>query len=305
MNVIIRNKAPGRSPKIGLALSGGGLRGAAHIGVLKALTRSDIPIHLLSGTSAGAVIAAMFACGYSPYDMEKMCASLQLPRLIDLNVKMGDLIRYGVKLLLTGQFKVWSVLPQGLLKGRKAERFLMDIFGSRTLRQTRYPVAITAVDVYTSETVFFTTPLAGLPSLPNTRFIHNTPLYEAVRASIAVPGIFFPKMYRNMMLVDGAVKDNLPTDVLHYMGADVIIAVDLSYDGQANYEIKTIGEILSQCLDIMGREITILKSEHFANITIRPDLTGITGKDPHQLLACIKQGERAGWQAVEAIKAFL
>ena len=305
MNVTIKNKVSGRSPKIGLALSGGGLRGAAHIGVLKALTRSDIPIHMVSGTSAGAVIAAMFACGYSPYDMEKMCANLQLPQLIDLNVKMGDLIRYGVKLLLTGQFKVWSVLPKGLLKGEKAERFLMGIFGSRTMRQTGHPVAIPAVDVYTGNTIFFTTPQAGLPSLPNTRFIHTAPLYEAVRASIAVPGIFFPKMYRNMMLVDGGVKDNLPTDALHYMGADVIIAVDLSYDGQANYEIKTIGEILSQCLDIMGREITILKSERFAHVTIRPDLTGINGKNPRQLPACIKQGEQAGWRAVEAIKVLL
>lgn len=305
MRVIIRNKASNRIPRIGLALSGGGLRGAAHIGVLKALTRSNIPIHMLSGTSAGAVIAAMFACGYAPYDMEKMCASLQLPRLIDLHIKMGDLIRYGVKLLLTGQFKVWSVLPKGLIKGEKAERFLMDIFGSRTLRQTKYPVAIPAVDVYTSDTVFFTTPQAGMPALANTRFIHNAPLYEAVRASIAVPGIFFPKMYRNMMLVDGAVKDNLPTDVLHYMGADVIIAVDLSYDGQANHEIRTIGEILSQCLDIMGREITILKSERFANVTIRPDLTNITGKNPRQLPLCIQRGEQAGWEAVKAIKALL
>lgn len=306
MNLTVRYKKTfDHSPKVGVALSGGGLRGAAHIGVLKTLFQANIPIHFIAGTSAGAVVAAMFACGYPPYEIEKMSYELPLPHLIDLNVKMSDLIRYGVKWLLTGKFKTWSVLPKGLVKGEKVERFLMDILGSRTFRQTRIPLAIPAVDVYTSDTVFFTTPQPGLPTIPHTRFIHNAAVYEAVRASIAIPGIFFPKIFRNMLLVDGGVKDNVPTDVLHYLGAEIIIAIDLSYDGQPNYEIQTIGEILSQCLDIMRREINLLKSERYADFIIRPDFSGLSSKSLRQIPVCVKRGEQAGWKAVNDIKAVL
>lgn len=113
---------------------------------------------------------------------------------------------------------------------------------------------------------------------------------------------FTPKKYRSMTLVDGAVKNNLPTDILRHMGADIVIGVDLGYDGQANYDIKTVGEILIQCIEIMSREVTLLKSEQCANLIIRPNTSNLNVKDLKQAVVCIGRGEQAALEKLAEIK---
>lgn len=116
---------------------------------------------------------------------------------------------------------------------------------------------------------------------------------------------FTPKKYRSMTLVDGAVKNNLPTDILRHMGADIVIGVDLGYDGQANYDIKTVGEILIQCIEIMSREVTLLKAEQCADIIIRPSTADIHFKDLKQATVCIGRGEQAAHEKLAEIKAIV
>ena len=288
--------------KIGVALSGGGIRGTAHIGVLKVLVENNIPIDLISGTSAGAIVASMYACGYTPQEMETMMQKLKMNEFIDLNVTVSDLFKHGMKWLYNGMFRFWSVLPTGLIKGDKIENFFYSLWQDRTVRDTDIPLAITAVDLNSADTIFFTSPVFNSRAILNARFYHNTSLTDAVRASISIPGIFFPKKYRSMTLVDGAVKNNLPTDILRHMGADVVIGVDLGYDGQANYDIKTVGEILIQCIEIMSREVTLLKSEQYADIIIRPNTFDISIKDMKQALLCIGRGEQAAREKLIDIK---
>jgi len=288
--------------KIGVALSGGGIRGTAHIGVLKVLVENNIPIDLISGTSAGAIVATMYACGYTPLQMQMMIQKLKMNEFIDLNVTVSDLFKHGLKWLYSGMFRFWSVLPTGLIKGDKIEQYFYSLWQERTVRDTDIPVAITAVDLNSADTIFFTSPVVNSRAILNARYYHNTSLTEAVRASISIPGIFFPKKYRSMTLVDGAVKNNLPTDILHHMGADVVIGVDLGYDGQANYDIKTVGEILIQCIEIMSREVTLLKSEQYADIIIRPNTSDINLKDMKQALTCIGRGEQAAREKLVEIK---
>jgi len=288
--------------KVGVALSGGGIRGTAHIGVLKVLVENDIPIDLISGTSAGAIVASMYACGYTPLEMQIMVQKLKMNEFIDLNVTVSDLVKHGMKWLYTGMFRFWSVLPTGLIKGDKIEQYFHSLWQERTVRDTTIPVAITAVDLNSADTIFFTSPVFNSRAILNARYYHNTSLTDAVRASISIPGIFFPKKYRSMTLVDGAVKNNLPTDILRHMGADVVIGVDLGYDGQANYDIKTVGEILIQCIEIMSREVTLLKSEQCADIIIRPNTFDINFKDLKQALVCIGRGEQATREKLAEIK---
>ena len=202
--------------------------------------------------------------------MQTIAESLDVSKLIDLKVTVGDLFKHGVKWLFSGKSRFWSVLPAGLVKGEKIEDYLTGLWQRRTVRDTQIPLAVTAVDINSGDTVFFVTPIAGQRAILNARYYNNCLLSEAVRASISIPGIFSPKKFRGMTLVDGAVKNNLPTDILHHMGADVIIAVDLGYSGQPNHDIKTVAEILIQCIDIMNREVTLLKGEQYANIVIRP-----------------------------------
>lgn len=298
----VNGREPGRRPKIGVALSGGGVKGTAHIGVLKVLAENKIPIDMIAGTSAGAVIATMYACGYKPSQMQTMAESLNVTELIDLKVTVGDLFKHGMKWLFSGKFRFWSVLPTGLVKGDKIERYLTGLWQQRTMQDTLIPLAVTAVDIHSGDTVFFTTPLPRHRIILNARYYHNTLLSEAVRASISVPGIFFPKKYRNMALVDGAVKNNLPADILHHMGADAIIAVDLGYSGQPNQSIKTVGEIVLQCIDIMGREVTLLKGEQYANLVIRPEIHDINFRDTRQITLCIGRGAQATWLHIPEIR---
>lgn len=291
--------------KVGLALSGGGIRGTAHIGVIKALLENNVPINFISGTSAGAIVAAMFACGYTPRQMEKIIEQIDLQKLIDLKVTVPDLIKHGAKWMMSGMFRFWSVLPAGLIKGDKIEHYLGQFWKNRTVRDTQIPIAITAVDINSADTVFFTTPIPGSRAILNARYYHNTLLTEAVRSSISIPGIFFPKKYRGMTLVDGAVKNNLPTDILRHMGAEIVIAVDLGYAGQENYDIKSVGEILVQCIEIMGREVTLLKAEQYADVIIRPAVSDIDFKDIIKAPKCIKRGEQATMENMNAIKLLL
>ncbi|MDL2280971.1 patatin-like phospholipase family protein [Selenomonadales bacterium OttesenSCG-928-I06] len=300
-----QRKLPKRKPKVGLALSGGGIRGTAHIGVLKALTENNIPIDMISGTSAGSIVASLYASGYSAYQMKSYLETINFQNLIDLKVNTGDLFKQGVKWVLSGKLQIWSSLPTGIIKGDKIENFLMNMLQNRTVRNTKIPLAITAVDINSADTIFFTSPISHNRSILNARFYHNAYLYEAVRASISIPGVFFPKKYRNMTLVDGAVKNNVPTDILKYMGADIIIAVDLGYSGQHNYEIETVGDILMQCIDIMGREVTLMKSEQYADVIIRPGPLNITYKDIKQVGDCIKKGESAALEKVFEIKEII
>lgn len=290
-------------PKIGVALSGGGLRGTTHIGALKALIDNKIPIDYISGTSAGAIVATMYACGYSPQQMQSIIKNIRVQDLIDLKVTTSDLFKHGFKWLMNGRFRFWSVLPTGLLKGDKIEKFLVSLWKQRTVRDTKIPLAITAVDINSADTVFFISPLPPNRTILNARYYHNAVLAEAVRASISIPGVFYPKKYRGMTLVDGAVKNNLPTDILHHMGADKIIAVDLGYSGQPNYEIDSVGEILMQCIEIMGREVTLMKSEQYADVIIRPTSYDLNHKDFKQANEFIKRGYQATLEKIRDIKA--
>ncbi|SDF57222.1 patatin-like phospholipase family protein [Sporolituus thermophilus] len=305
MLVRVNGRESNRRPKVGLALSGGGLRGIAHIGVLNVLLQNQIPIHMIAGTSAGAIIAAMYACGYSPRDMATIAETIKIRDLVDLKFTIADLIKHGVKCFLGPKYRFWSVLPKGLVKGDKIEKFFVKYWQQKTVRDTKIPIAITAVDINSADTVFFTTPLPGQRKILNARYIHNALLSEAVRASISIPGVFCPKKYHGMTLVDGGVKNNLPTDILHHMGADVIIAVNLGYDGQQINDIETIGEILIQCIEIMGREVTLLKGEQYADVIIRPSVYDLDFKSSRYVAHCIAKGEEAARQKLSDIKVLL
>lgn len=300
--VKVNGREYGRRPKVGLALSGGGIKGAAHIGVLKVLAENNIPVDMIAGTSAGAVIAALYACGYRALEMEVMAESVNFGELIDLKVTVGDLFKQGLKWLFGSKSRFWSVLPTGLVKGDKAENYLGKLVQRHTVRDTQIPVAITAVDILSGDTVFFVTPRENNRAIMNAKYFTNTPLTEAVRASISIPGVFSPKKYRGLVLVDGAVKNNLPTDILRHMGAEVIVAVDLGYSGQASEELKTASEIVLQCIDIMNREVTLLKGIQYADIVIRPEVFDVSFKQADYMTQFIGRGAQATWAQIAEIR---
>lgn len=292
-----------KRPTIGLALSGGGIRGLAHIGVLKALRAYGVPIDYISGTSAGAIVASLYAVGYSIDEMESLAKKIEPTEFVDFNLTVSDFIKFGLKEMMSTQKRFWAEVPKGLVKGKRIEKYFYALWGEKTVRDTKIPLAITAVDIYTADTVFFVSPGCSLSFAPNnTRYDRTALIAEAVRASIAIPGVFFPKKYRGMLLVDGAVKNNLPTDILREMGADIVLGVDLGYNGEPCYDIHVTGEVLLRTIDIINRELTLLKGVEYADHIFRPEVDAVSLSDMKNALSAIEIGVRAVEQDWECVK---
>jgi len=182
----------GKTPKVGLALSGGTFRGMAHIGVLKALEDESIPIDMISGTSAGALAGACYAKERKAAILEEIMLGLdwrKLAGLIDLNL---------------------ILLWKGFVQGQRAKSFLSSIIGNVRFEDLEIPLSVVATDIRSMEEIV----------------INEGSVAEAVRASISMPMIFTPVKWRGRFLVDGGVVNPMPVDVVRNMGAEVVIAVN-------------------------------------------------------------------------------
>ena len=271
--------------KVGLALSGGGARGLAHIGVLKILEQEGVPIDYLAGTSMGGLIAAAYAAGLSPDLMEQEA------------LRMASLRRL---LALADP----SLPRRGLFKGQKVREYLARHLGDRTFDDLRVPLTLVAVDLNTGREVF----------------LNQGQIADAVRATVALPGIFTPVEWDGQLLVDGGLLDNLPADAVRQMGADVVIAVDVTSDSgvvaslveglhQRRYVpsglVDTV-EVLWRSLDVMMAEISRRQlAEAHPEVIIRPaippDVTVLTGFP--RAAEIIAAGEEAAQEALPRIRA--
>jgi NTE family protein len=181
-------------PLIGLALGGGGARGIAHIGILKVLERENVPIDFLAGTSIGGIVAAPFAAGFSAQQIEK--EALQLGSINNL-VKLVD----------------WLPTRKGIVQGQAVYRYLEGILGENLcFEDLKRELALVAVDLHSGKQIV----------------LRSGPVSEAVRATMAIPGVIAPMKKGDAKLVDGGILNNVPADVAREMGADVVIAVDVA-----------------------------------------------------------------------------
>jgi NTE family protein len=181
------------SPKIGLALGGGGARGLAHVGILKVLLREQIPIDVISGTSMGGIVGAMHAVGLSPEQMEAEATKRgeigQIFKLIDLRL-----------------------VGSGLLGGKRIKKMLVEMLGAETtFADLRLPFAVISTDYNSGREVV----------------LKDGNLADAVRATMSVPGVFEPVEIGGYKLLDGGVLDNVPVGVARSLGAEKVIAVDV------------------------------------------------------------------------------
>jgi NTE family protein len=179
--------------KVGLALSGGGARGLAHIGVLKVLEKAGVPISVMAGTSMGGLIAIAYAAGYPIAEMEDR--ALRFSRLKEL-------------------MKLIDLTPQrrGLLEGQKVRNYIRAWLGDHlTFADLQIPTTLTTVDLNSGQEVL----------------LSSGPILPAVFATIAIPGIFKPVIESGQLLVDGGVLDNLPIQPVQLLGANFVIAVDV------------------------------------------------------------------------------
>ncbi len=242
--------------RIGLALSGGVAKGLAHIGVVKGLLELGIPIDCVAGTSSGSLVGALVAAGVPPEKMAELAK----------RTRWRDLVR--------------PVVPrEGLLDSGPMERILRRHLGDRNIEDLALPYAAVAADLETGREVVIT----------------SGPVARAVRASCAVPGFFTPVRVDGRLLVDGGVCANIPTHVPRELGADLVIAVDLSGALGKGLSSRNIFGILLRTFEIMQHEKRAIEAKG-ADVLIRPRVEGLGLVNLDAVDAYIE----AGWQAVMA-----
>ena len=288
-------------PRIGLVLSGGGARGAAHVGVLKVLEEHRIPVDLIVGTSMGANVGAFYSAGNSAADIEEFFKTTDWastfvddPPRRDLSFrrKQDDqsfLIKFDVG-YNGGAFQ----FPRGLIQGQKPRLILRnwtsDVSGITDFDALPTPFRAVATDIETGQMVV----------------LSRGDLASSAAASMAAPGVFAPVEIDNRLLVDGGVSNNLPVDVARALGADVVIAVDVGFPLVGRDELKSALEISAQMLTIL---IKRRSDEQLASLTPRdvailPELGDFSSTDFARVAEAIPIGEAAATAQLERLQAY-
>lgn len=296
--------------KLGLALGSGGFRGIAHIGVLKVFEKNNIPIDYISGSSIGAVIGSFYASGLSASKLEKM--ALDYADNYSL-ISFEDSLRaftVSIKTIIkrTGIFPdKWISTPKGLINGNAIYYYLKKYLGNIRFDQLNIPLSIMATDLISGRGVGFVN--GNFPvrekTLNDTVFYRNEIIVDAVMASISIPVVFTPMLYDGKQLVDGGVKNSVPVDLLSINNCNPIVGVDLGVDYQDDNQIKDSLAAGIQALDIMRSENAKLNLEHYADITIRPDVKDVNIKNRKTVIAAIETGKQAAKEKITEIKSLL
>jgi NTE family protein len=247
--------------KIGLALGGGAARGFAHIGVIKVLEAQGIHPEIIVGTSAGAVVGALYAAGNNGFDLQKQAIKLDETKISD-----------------------WSMPDRGVLKGESLQQFVNDAVGQRPIEALKKRFAVVATDLNSGESILFRTGNTGM----------------AVRASATVPGVFRPVSISGHEYVDGGLSSLVPVRSARQMGADVVIAVDISAR-PGNQPVKGTLDILLQTFTIMGQNLARYELKE-ADVVIRPQISSVGATDFQARHDAILEGERAAQAALPHIR---
>lgn len=259
--VVSAPKPAPKPPRIGLALGGGAARGFAHIGVLQVLEEQGIKPDFVVGTSAGSVVAALYAAGKTPTELATMAMTLDESSITD-----------------------WVFPGRSLMKGEALAKFVRNLTGGKQIESMRVPLGIVAADLQTGQPIFFR---KGDPG-------------TAVRASSAVPGVFAPVKIGDHEYIDGGAVSPIPVRFARQMGADVVIAVDISAipEGQST---KGAMDILLQAFNIMGHAISQFELKD-ADVVMRPKLEGIGSAEFSARRLSILAGREAALMVMPQLK---
>jgi NTE family protein len=245
-------RAQPKPPVIGLALGGGAARGFAHIGVIQVLEEAGIRPDLVIGTSAGSLVAALYASGKSGKELAALAQTMDEGAITD-----------------------WSFPGRGLIRGEALARYVREHTGGRRIEQMKLPLGIVATDLDSGQGIVFRVGDTGV----------------AVRASSAVPAVFQPVRIGTREYVDGGLVAPVPVRYARQMGAQLVIAVDISEppDGAATGDAL---RMLLQTFSIMGRSINRFELAE-ADIVLRPKLAGVSGADFGARARSVQAGREA------------
>ncbi len=255
-----------RAPRLGLALGGGAARGFAHVGVIQVLERNGIRPDLVVGTSAGSLVAALYASGMDGAALERAALSMDEATLTDWMLPL---------------------VSRGMLRGEALARYVRQAVGGRLLQDMSPPLGVLVTDLATGQGVVFRRGDAA----------------QAVRASSAVPGVFAPVAIAGREYVDGGLVAPVPVSQARAMGAEVVLAVDISADPQGN-NANGLLNLLLQTTAIMGQSINRFELAG-AEVVLRPALSGVGSADFAARQRSIEAGRAAMQAALPRLRAEL
>jgi NTE family protein len=261
--VVLTPKPP---PKIGLALGGGAARGFAHVGVIQVLEENGIKPNLVTGTSAGSLVAAIYASGKNGAQLQRVAETMEEAAIADWTL---------------------PIFSRGMLRGDALARYVNGQVGGKLMEDFPMPLGIVATDLNTGNDVLFQRGDTG----------------TAVRASSAVPAVFQPVKIAGREYVDGGLVSPVPVGAARRMGADFVIAVDISSPPEGSLTGGTL-DILMQTFSIMGKSINRFELKD-AEIVVRPGLQGISSSDFSARKRSIEAGRQAMLQMIPELKAAL
>jgi NTE family protein len=251
-------------PRIGLALGGGAARGFAHIGVIQVLEEAGIHPSLVSGTSAGSLVAAIYASGKTGAQLQRVADTMEEATIADWTL---------------------PIFSRGMLRGEALARYVNTQVGGKLIENMPLPLGIVATDLNSGQSMLFQRGDTG----------------TAVRASSAVPAVFQPVKISGREYVDGGLVSPVPVRAARSMGAELVIAVDISSPPDGNLAGGTL-EILMQTFSIMGKSINSLELKD-ADVVVRPALPGVSSSDFSARKRTIEAGRQAMLQALPQLRA--
>jgi NTE family protein len=251
-------------PRIALVLGGGAAKGFAHVGAIKALESQSIKPDIVVGTSAGSMVGALYAAGYDGFELQRLSLDMTESMVSD-----------------------WSLPNRGFLRGEALQEFVNKNVQGRTIEKLPRKLAIVATDLNSGEPIVFERGDTGM----------------AVRASSSVPGVFQPVRIGTREYVDGGLTSPVPIKVARGLGADIVIAVDISARPSPKPLSGTI-DVLLQTFTIMGNALAATELPQ-ADVVIKPDISRLSAIDFASRHLAILEGERAGLAAMPALRAKL
>lgn len=286
--------------KVGVVLSGGGAKGMAHIKALKVIEEAGIPIDYIAGTSMGAIVGGLYAIGYTPEQLDSMVRKQDWTFLLSDRIKRSAMSltdrerseKYTVSIPFTKTPK--DAATGGIMKGQNLANLFSDLtvgyHDSIDFNKLPIPFACVAANVVNGDQIVF----------------HDGILSTAMRASMAIPGVFTPVRQDSMVLVDGGIVNNYPADVVKAMGADIIIGVDVQNALKKADKLNSVPDILGQIVDIT------CQSNHEKNVDltdtyIRVNVDGYSSASftPAAIDTLMRRGEEAAkdqWSSLLALK---
>jgi len=254
-------KPPPKPARIAIVLGAGASKGFAHIGALKVLEANKIPLHMIIGTSAGSFVGSLYAYGYNAFELQRLSFAIEKDDIVDLTIP-----------------------DNGFIKGERLEGYINQILGNTPIEKLRIPFYAVATDIQSGREVVFGSGNTG----------------TAVRASCSIPGIFRPVNISGRMYVDGGVVSPVAVEAARRLGADIVIAVDISGDVEASFPTGTIETIL-QAINIMYSKLAAIQLSK-ADVVIKPKVGYIGSADFSKRHEATLEGEKAAIEILPKIQ---